>query len=172
MKTFLTTKKIKREIKRTCKQLNNDYANKNPIFICVLKGAFPFFSEVYKNFKYPAQFDFVKISSYGKGTESGELQFIMDVSIDIENRDVIIVEDIVDTGNTLTYFVNHLKKKNPASVKICSLLNKPSRRVVNLTPDYNCFDIDDYFVVGFGLDYAEQFRELDYVAILEKGIDY
>lgn len=172
MKTFLSKRKINRQINKLCKKLNKDYTDKNTVFVCVLKGAFPFFAEVFSKFKHPAEFDFVKISSYKKNMESGELSYDLDLSLDIENKDVIIIEDILDTGKTLNYFIKHLKTKNPNSIKICALLNKPSRRVNDIKPDYHCFDIEDYFVVGFGLDYAEKHRELDYVAILEEGIDY
>ncbi len=172
MKTYLSKRKINSQISKLCKTLNKDYADKDTVFVCVLKGAFPFFAEVFRKFKHPAEFDFVKISSYKKGMESGKLSYDLDLSLDIKNKDVIIVEDILDTGKTLDYFIKHLNKKNPSSIKICTMLNKPSRRVTDIKPDYYCFDIEDYFVVGFGLDYAEKFRELDYVAILEEGIDY
>ena len=153
------------------KQLSEDYAGKNPLLICILKGSSLFFADLVREISVPVYFDFMSISSYGSGTvSSGEVKLIKDLDTSIENRHVIIVEDIVDTGHTLSYLIKNLQARMPASVKVCTLLDKECRREVNLVPDYYGFKVDNYFVVGYGLDYDEAYRHLPYVGVLKPEI--
>lgn len=153
------------------KQLSEDYAGKNPLLICILKGSSLFFADLVREISVPVYFDFMSISSYGSGTvSSGEVKLIKDLDTSIENRHVIIVEDIVDTGHTLNYLIKNLQARMPASVKVCTLLDKECRREVNLVPDYYGFKVDNYFVVGYGLDYDEAYRHLPYVGVLKPEI--
>lgn len=153
------------------KQLSEDYAGKNPLLICILKGSSLFFADLVREISIPVYFDFMSISSYGSGTvSSGEVKLIKDLDTSIENRHVIIVEDIVDTGHTLSYLIKNLQARMPASVKVCTLLDKECRREINLVPDYYGFKVDNYFVVGYGLDYDEAYRHLPYVGVLKPEI--
>ncbi len=153
------------------KQLSEDYAGKTPLLICILKGSSLFFADLVREISIPVYFDFMSISSYGSGTvSSGEVKLIKDLDTSIENRHVIIVEDIVDTGHTLSYLIKNLQARMPASVKVCTLLDKECRREVNLVPDYYGFKVDNYFVVGYGLDYDEAYRHLPYVGVLKPEI--
>lgn len=153
------------------KQLSEDYAGKNPLLICILKGSSLFFADLVREISIPVYFDFMSISSYGSGTvSSGEVKLIKDLDTSIKNRHVIIVEDIVDTGHTLSYLIKNLQARMPASVKVCTLLDKECRREINLVPDYYGFKVDNYFVVGYGLDYDEAYRHLPYVGVLKPEI--
>lgn len=152
-------------------QLDEDYQDKNPVLVCILKGCAPFFTDLIRAMKIPLQIDFMAISSYGTGsTSSGQVRMNKDLDRSIENRHVIIVEDIVDSGHTLNYLKNMLSSRSPASIKICALLDKVARREVDLTPDYKCFDIANEFVVGYGLDYAEKYRNLPEIGILKRSV--
>jgi len=168
---LITADQIEEKVKSIAKQISEDYKGKEPVIICTLKGAIYFFSDIIRNLDIPFMMDFAKLSSYRNGTTSGEMQLICDVTTDIEGKDVIICEDIVDSGNTLAFFTKLLKEKNPASVKIASFLSKPSRRQVPIDIDYLGFEIEDKFVIGYGLDYAERFRELPYVAQINSPAD-
>lgn len=169
LKIILTEEQIQKRVKELAAQITLDYSSvdnsiRRPVFICTLKGAIYFFSDITRNIKRPIMLDFAKLSSYRNGTTSGEMEMQSDITTDIEGRDVIIVEDIIDSGKTLKYFVEHLKKRNPTSIKICTFLDKHERREVDVKADYVGFDIPCGFVVGYGLDYAEKFRELPYLA--------
>ena len=169
LKILLTEEQIQKRVKELAAQITLDYSSvdnsiRRPVFICTLKGAIYFFADITKNIKRPIMLDFAKLSSYRNGTTSGELVMQNDITTDIEGRDVIIVEDIIDSGKTLKYFVEYLKQKNPASIKICAFLDKKERREVDIKADYVGFDIPCGFVVGYGLDYAEKYRELPYLA--------
>ena len=167
---------IKREelalrVKELAKTLDEDYKGKNPIVVCILKGSTLFFADLVREMKIPVEFDFLSISSYGNKTKSsGEVKMIKDLDNLIENRHVLIIEDIVDSGYTLTYLKKLLSSRGPASVKICTLLDKKSRREVPLEPDYCGFEIDDYFVVGYGLDYAQKYRNLPEIGVLKPEV--
>ena len=155
-KVILTAEQIQARVKQLAEQITLDYSSidnsiRRPVFICTLKGAVYFFA---------------KLSSYRNGTVSGEMEMQSDITTDIENRDVIIVEDIIDSGKTLKFFVDYLKKRNPKSIKICAFLDKKERREVDIKADYVGFDLPCGFVVGYGLDYAEKYRELPYLAEL------
>ncbi|MBQ7408586.1 MAG: hypoxanthine phosphoribosyltransferase [Clostridia bacterium] len=168
---LITSDQIQQRIAQIANTLDNDYADKNPVIVCILKGSTLFFSDLVKNMKIPVVLDFISISSYGKATKSsGEVKMIKDLSESIENRHVIVVEDIVDSGYTISYLVRMLSSRNPASIKICSLLDKPSRRQVEVAPDYCGFEVEDYFVVGYGLDYDEKYRNLPEIGVLKPEV--
>jgi len=169
LKIILTAEQIQKRVKELAAEITLDYSSidnsiRRPVFICTLKGAVYFFADLTKNIKRPIMLDFAKLSSYRNGTVSGEMEMQNDITTDISGRDVIIVEDIIDSGKTLKFFVEHLRNKNPKSIKICTFLDKHERREVDIKADYVGFDIPCGFVVGYGLDYAEKFRELPYLA--------
>ena len=169
LRILLTEEQIQKRVKELAAQITLDYSSvdnsiRRPVFICTLKGAIYFFADITKNIKRPIMLDFAKLSSYRNGTVSGEMDMQSDVTTDIEGRDVIIVEDIIDSGKTLDFFVKLLKKRNPKSIKICAFRDKKERRDVDIKADYVGFDIPCGFVVGYGLDYAERYRELPYLA--------
>lgn len=170
---MLTEEQIQDRIKELAVQLKADYADKNPIFVGVLKGVVMFFADMVRKLDFHCQIDFMWISSYGSGTEStGRMDVKKDVSADLKGRHVVILEDIFDTGNSLDFTYKHLLSKEPASLKICTLLDKPERRnpAVTLVPDYVGFTIPNAFVVGYGLDYDEHYRNLPYVGILKPEV--
>ena len=170
-KVLISESEIKAKIKELASTLNNDYEGKNPLVVCILKGSVFFFADLMREITTPLTIDFMAVSSYGSGTTtSGELKIKKDLSEQIENRHVIVVEDIIDTGNTLLMLKNYLSIKKPASLKILTLLDKPSRRLVDLTPDYCGFVIPDEFVIGYGLDYDEKFRNLKEVCVLSRSV--
>ena len=169
LKILLTAEQIQKRVKELANQITLDYSSidnsiRRPVFICTLKGAVYFFADITKNIKRPIMLDFAKLSSYKNGMVSGEMEMQSDITTDIEGRDVIIVEDIIDSGKTLAYFIDVLKKRNPKSIKICAFLDKKERREIDIKADYVGFDIPCGFVVGYGLDYAEKYRELPYLA--------
>ena len=162
---------IQTRVKEVAKQLDKVYAGKNPLVICILKGSILFYADLIRNMKTELELDFMSVSSYGSGTtSSGELRIKKDLSTDIKGRDVLIVEDIIDSGNTLYCLKKMLIERQPASVNIVTLLDKPDRRVVPMEPDYTCFVIEDEFVIGYGLDYAEKYRNLPYVGVLKRSV--
>ena len=139
--------------------------------ICVLKGSVLFFTDLIRQISLPVEIDFMSISSYGSGaTTSGEVKVLKDLDNRLDGRDVIIVEDIVDSGLTLNYMTKLLSSRNPASIKVCSLLDKPSRRKVDIKADYTGFEVGNEFVIGYGLDYAQKYRNLPYIGILKRKI--
>lgn len=159
--------KLEKRIEELGKQIEKDYEGKEIVFIGILKGSVMFMSELAKNVKSNVVLDFMDVSSY-QGTEStGKIKINKDIRDSIEGKDVIIVEDIIDTGRTLTYVLEYLKQKNPNSIKIATMLSKPSRRVMELNVDYIGFSIEDKFVVGYGLDYNEKYRNLPYIGCIE-----
>ena len=167
---MLTEEQIQDRIKELAVQLKADYADKNPIFVGVLKGVVMFFADMVRKLDFHCQIDFMWISSYGSGTEStGRMDVKKDVSADLKGRHVVILEDIFDTGNSLDFTYKHLLSKEPASVKICTLLDKPERRRpgITLQADYVGFTIPNEFVVGYGLDFNEHYRNLPYVGVLK-----
>lgn len=165
---LLTADQIQNRIREIGAQITRDYAGKKPLFVGILKGASVFHADLIRHVQLPVSVDFIAVASYGNETEtSGQVQLIKDVETSIEGRDVIIVEDIVDTGLTLTYLIHNFESRNPRSLKVAALLNKPSRRKVSVTLDYIGFDIPDKFVVGYGLDFAQSYRNLPYVAVLK-----
>lgn len=168
-KVLLTKEQIEEKVQELGRILSAEYAGKDPVFVGVMKGVVVFFADMVRQITVPCQFDFMWISSY-QGTEStGKMVVKRDVSADLKGRHVVILEDIYDTGNSLTYTYQHLLSKEPASLKICTLLDKPERRApgVTLQPDYVGFTIPNEFVVGYGLDYNEHYRNLPYVGVLK-----
>ena len=171
-KILLTEEQIQARITELGEILTKDYMDKNPIVVGVMKGVVVFYADMIRKIKTPCQMDFMWISSYA-GTEStGNMIVRRDVSSDIKGRHVLVLEDVFDTGNSLDYTVKHLLAKEPASVKVCTLLDKPERRNPNITlkPDYIGFTIPNEFVVGYGLDYDEKYRALPYVGILKREV--
>jgi hypoxanthine phosphoribosyltransferase len=168
---LLTKEQIAARVKELGAEISKDYADKNPLVVCILKGSVLFFADLIKEITVPINLDFMAVSSYGCCTvSSGQVKMIKDLDSCIDGRHVIIVEDIVDTGHTLSYLIKNLKSRNPASVKICTLLDKKCRREVELTPDYFGFEVDNFFVVGYGLDYDEDYRHLPEVGVLKPEI--
>ena len=157
---------------RMAAQISEDYKGKNLLLLCILKGSVVFFSDLMRKITLPMQIDFMKVTSYGKGSKStGNVRILLDLHReDFSEVDILIVEDIIDSGRTLSTLVEYLKMKGCRSVKTCTLLDKPSRREVEFTPDYAGQIIPDEFVIGFGLDYAERYRELPYVGILKPSV--
>lgn len=166
---LLTEEQIKTRIKELGEELTREYAGKDPVIVGVLKGVVIFYSDMVREIKVPCQFDFMWISSYAGTNSTGNMVVKRDVSADIKGRHVLILEDIYDTGNSLDYTYKHLLSKEPASLKICTLLDKPERRKegITLQPDYTGFVIPNKFVVGYGLDYNEHYRNLPYVGVLK-----
>ena len=165
---LLSEEQIQNKVKELAAQLSQEYAGKDPVFVGVLKGVVVFFGDMMKRINIPCQIDFMWISSY-QGTTSKEMTVKRDVSVDVKGRHVVILEDIFDTRNSLEFTYKHLLSKEPASLKICTLLDKPERRnpAVTVVPDYTGFVIPNEFVVGYGLDFDEHYRNLPYVGVLK-----
>ena len=167
IKVLITEQEIASRTRELAEQIQKDYNNEEIVIVCILKGATFFAVELAKRIESDTIIDFMKVSSY-EGTEStGKINFTLDISEDITGKNVLIVEDIVDTGRTLAYVKKYLESKNPKNVKISTMLNKKERRVIDLNPEYVAFDIPDKFVIGYGLDYDEKYRNLPYVGYLE-----
>ena len=168
-KVLISEEEIQKKIREMAAQLSKEYADKDPIFVGVLKGVVMFFGDMVKRIEIPCQIDFMWISSYEGTSSTGTMAVKRDVSADIKGRHVVILEDIFDTGHSLDFTYKHLLSKEPASLKICTLLDKPERRdpAVTLQPDYTGFVIPNEFVVGYGLDFNEHYRNLPYVGVLK-----
>ena len=166
---LLSEEQIQAKVKELAGILTKEYAGKDPVFVGVLKGVVMFFADIVRQIDTHCQIDFMWISSYGSGTTSGQMVVKRDISANIKGRHVVILEDIFDTGNSLDFTYKHLLSKEPASLKICTLLDKPERRnpKVTLVPDYVGYVIPNEFVVGYGLDFNEHYRNLPYVGILK-----
>ena len=168
---MLTAEEIAEGVKKLGAQLTEDYAGKKPLFVCILRGSIVFFTDLIRCVDLPLDVDTMAVSSYGSGTEtSGMIKMEKDLREDVTGRDVVIVEDIVDTGRTLFYLKEDLKRRGVNSVKLVTLLDKPSRRQTEINADYACFTIPDAFVVGYGLDYNEQYRNLPDIGVLHPRI--
>jgi hypoxanthine phosphoribosyltransferase len=171
LKINLTEQQIAERVKELGQQISQDYEGESVLMVGILKGAMIFLADLVRNITVPTYFDFMAVSSYGSSTQSsGAVRILKDLEKSIEDRHVIIVEDIVDTGLTLNYLVENLRARGPKSIKICTLLSKPDRRTVGVNIDYNGFVIPDEFVVGYGLDYDERYRNLPYIAVLKPEI--
>ena len=158
-KVLIDEERIKQRVAELGAQITEDYRDKNLLVVCILRGGVAFMADLVKEIKLPLTMDFMAVSSYGMSTKSsGVVRIMKDLDEDIEGKDVLVVEDIVDTGLTLHYLTDYLKSRGPRSVKICSFLDKPARRKVDVTVDYIGFEIPDEFVVGYGLDYAQKYR--------------
>ncbi len=169
---LLTEEQIKAKIKELGEILTAEYAGKNPVIVGVLKGVVVFYADMIREIKVPCEMDFMWISSYSGANSSGNMQVRRDVTVDIKDRHVLILEDIFDTGSSLDYTYRHLMFKQPASLKICTLLDKPERRRpgITLQADYTGFTIPNEFVVGYGLDYNEHYRNLPYIGVLKPEV--
>ncbi len=162
---------LERRVEAIAEEINRDYAGKSPMLISVLRGSFIFMADLVRKITVPCTIDFMAVSSYGsEATSSGQVQINKDLSEDITGMDIIVVEDILDSGNTLSYLLQLLKARHPASIRLCTLLDKPSRRVKPVEVDYIGFTIPDHFVVGYGLDYSEKYRNLPYIGVLKPRI--
>lgn len=167
-KVLIDDSAVQAKIRELGTQITADYAGKDLLLVGVLRGALLFIVDLARQIDLPLEMDFMAISSYGAATEtSGVVRILKDLDTAIEGRHVLIVEDIIDSGLTLNYIVEHLRNRNPASIKICALLNKPSRRRVDVRIDYHGFDIPDEFVVGYGLDYRQRYRNVPFVGVLK-----
>lgn len=168
IRVLLSEEEVDRRIQEIGEQINRDYEGKSVHLICVLKGGVFFMCELAKRIKVPVSLDFMSVSSYGDETSSsGVVRIVKDLDQPLEGKDVIIVEDIIDSGRTLYYLMDILKKRNPKSMRLCTLLDKPERRVKDVKVDYTCFNIPDEFVVGYGLDYAQKYRNLPFIGVVE-----
>lgn len=168
VKVLLTEEAVDARIKEIGEQITKDYEGKQVHLICVLKGGSFFMCELAKRIGVPVSLDFMSVSSYGGDTKSsGVVKIVKDLDEPIAGKDVLVVEDIVDSGRTLSYLMEMLKGRGPASLKLCTLLDKPDRRVVDVNVDYIGFQIPDEFVVGYGLDYDQRYRNLPYIGIVE-----
>ncbi|MEW9702471.1 hypoxanthine phosphoribosyltransferase [Paenibacillus sp. SI8] len=162
---------IQDKIKELGERISSDYEGKNPLVICVLKGAFIFMADLVKQIKVPLELDFMAVSSYGQSTKSsGVVKIIKDLDVPVEGRHILIVEDIIDSGLTLSYLIDVLERRNAKSISVVALFNKPARRTVELEPDYAGYVLPDEFVVGYGLDYAEKYRNLPFIGILKPEV--
>jgi len=165
---LLTKEEIENKVQELGKTLAAEYHDKRPLLVCVLKGALIFMADLSRAMNIPLEVDFMAVSSYGVSTKSsGVVRILKDLETSIEGRHVLIVEDIIDTGLTLNYLIENLKSRKPESLKICTLLDKPSRRRVQLQPDYCGFVIPDKFVIGYGLDFSEIYRNLPFIGVLK-----
>lgn len=171
-RVLISEEQIKQRVKELGETLTQQYADKNPLFLCVLKGSVVFFADLVREMSCPVEVNFIRASSYGSGTQSdGSVNISVSSGVQVSDRDVVIVEDILDTARTLYTLKNELLKREPRSLKIVTLLDKPSRRVVSgFSADLTGFEIDDYFVVGYGLDYSERFRNLPYIGLLKAEV--
>lgn len=169
IRVLIPENEVDAKVKEIGKKISEDYAGKSVHLICVLKGGVFFTCELAKRINVPVSMDFMSVSSYGSGTESsGVVKIVKDLDEPLSGKHVLIVEDIIDSGRTLSYLIEILKKRNPADIKICTLLDKPSRRVKKeVEVDYTCFCIPDEFVVGYGLDYDQKYRNLPYIGVVE-----
>jgi hypoxanthine phosphoribosyltransferase len=168
---LLTEEQLKERVTQIADQITEDYAGKEIMLISVLRGSFIFMADLCRAIKLPCTLDFMSVSSYGKGTaSSGQVQITKDLSEDISGRHIIVVEDILDSGNTLSYLLKLLEQRHPASIRLCTLLDKPERRVKPVEVHYAGFTIPDAFVVGYGLDYAEKYRNLPYIGIVKPSV--
>ena len=169
---LITEEQIKARIAELGRELTAEYAGKNPVIVGVLKGVVVFYADMVRQIKVPCQMDFMWLSSYQGTNSTGGMVVKRDVTVDVRDRHVLILEDIYDTGNSLDFTYRHLLSKGPASLKICTLLDKPERRKPDITlkPDYVGFTVPNEFVVGYGLDYNEQYRNLPYVGILKSEV--
>ena len=162
---------LRAKIREIGEKINLDYKGKELVLVGILKGSVPFMADLIKEINIACTMDFMAVSSYGNSTKtSGVVRILKDLDFQIENKDILIVEDIIDSGVTLSYLIDYLKRRNPSSINVACLLNKPDRRKVEIYAKYIGFDVPDYFLVGYGLDYAEKYRNLPYVGILKEEI--
>lgn len=171
LKILLTKEQINEKVGEMGKQISKDYKGRNLLLVTVLKGAVVFLADIMREIDIHAEIDFMVVSSYGSGVKSsGVVKIIKDLDTQLEGKDILIIEDILDSGLTLSYIKDLLASRNPASIKIAALLDKPSRRKVDLQADYVGFAVPDEFVIGYGLDYDEKYRNLPYIGVLKPEV--
>jgi hypoxanthine phosphoribosyltransferase len=164
-----TQSEIETAVNRLAAEITQDYQGRKPILVSVLKGSVIFLADLARRLEFPLELEFVQLSSYGSGTESsGKIRMAQVLKTPLKDRDVLIVEDIVDSGQSMAFLLEQLRKKKPSSIKLCCLLDKPSRRKVAVTVDYRGFTVPDKFIVGYGMDYAEQYRNLPEICVIEQ----
>ena len=167
IKVLLPEAEVDKKIQELGEQISKDYEGKNIHMICVLKGGVFFTCELAKRISVPVSLDFMSVSSYGNGTtSSGAVRIVKDLDEPLEGKEVIVVEDIIDSGRTLSYLLDNLSSRKPGSLRLCTLLDKPERRVTDVKVDYTGFEIEDKFVIGYGLDYAQRYRNLPYIGVV------
>jgi len=165
---LITQEKIRQTVAKLAAEINRDYRDKQPLLVGILKGSFVFMADLVRQLDLPVELDFIKLSSYGSSTRtSGKVKVVHGMKTNIKGRDVIVVEDIVDTGLTISFVMNYLCKKKPASLKLCALFDKPSQRRIPVSIDYLGFTVPDKFVVGYGIDWNEKFRHLPDLCIID-----
>lgn len=168
---LISEEQLQKRVAELGEQISQDYAGKAPLLVSVLRGSFIFMADLTRHIQPFCQVDFMAVSSYGAGTtSSGQVNIVKDLTDSIEGKDIIVIEDILDSGNTLSYLFQLLKARNPASLKLCTLLDKPSRRTKPIRADYVGFTVPDEFVVGYGLDYDELYRNLPYIGVLKPQV--
>lgn len=168
IKILFSEEELKNKIENLGKKITKDYKGEELVVVGILKGAFMFMSDLVKKIDLPITIDFISVSSYGNSTESsGVVRILKDLDHSIEGKNVLLIEDIVDTGLTLNYLLESLNNKGAKSVKVCTLLDKPDRRKVNVNIDYLGFEVDDVFIVGYGIDYAQKYRNLPYIGYIK-----
>ena len=168
---YFTEEQLRDKVRELGARITEDYRGKNPLIVSVLKGSYIFMADLSRAIDIPVEIDFMSVSSYGKGTKSsGQVEIKKDLSDSIEGVHVIVVEDILDSGNTLSYLLHVLEARHPASIRLCTLLDKPERRVKPINADYVGFTVPNAFIVGYGLDYSEKYRNLPYIGILKPEI--
>jgi len=171
LRILFTRAEIEARVDKLAAKIRRDYLGKHPIVICVLKGSFMFTADLIRRLNFPLEIEFVQLSSYGRGRESsGKIKVVQPLHSPIKGRDVLVIEDIVDTGITISYLLGYLRRKKPASLKLCALTDKLSRRQVPVTIDYSGFRVPDKFIVGYGLDWDEKFRYLPDICVLEDQV--
>jgi len=168
---LLSKEQIAQRVKEMADTMSDYYKGKEVVMVCILKGSITFFADLARELSIPLVYDFMCVSSYGSGTISGgSVRILKDLTVDITDKHVLIVEDILDTGNTLSALLEQLEARRPASLKLCCLLDKPDRRLKPIQADFTGFSIPDEFVIGYGLDYNEKYRQLPYVGILKRSV--
>lgn len=170
-RVFFSKEEIQKRVEELGEQISRDYEGKQPLLVGILKGCFVFMADLSRALTVKCDIDFMAVSSYGNGTSStGAVKIVKDLNADIEGRHILIIEDILDSGITLNYLRGYLEQRKPASIKICTLLDKKARRSADIQADYCGFDCPDAFIVGYGLDYAEKYRNLPYIGVLKPEI--
>ena len=168
---LFSEEQLKTRVAEISAQIDKDYEGKEPLLISILRGSFVFMADLVRQIHVPCTVDFMAVSSYGSGTvSSGQVKIVKDLSEPIEGKDILVVEDILDSGNTLSYLLKLLEARHPASIRLCTLLDKPERRTKPVAVQYSGFSIPDEFVVGYGLDYDEKYRNLPYIGVLKPSV--
>ncbi|MGN6386136.1 MAG: hypoxanthine phosphoribosyltransferase [Verrucomicrobiota bacterium] len=169
-RVLIPESRLKRRVTELAHQLETEYADRELVIVAILNGTVMFLADLVRHLELPLRLDFLAVSSYGSGTSPGRLHFTKELKLDVRGRDVLLVDDILDTGRTLKAVTSRLKRLRPKSLKTCVLLNKQARRIEPIAADYVGFEIEDFFVVGYGLDFAEAYRNLPFIAVLKESI--